>query len=166
MIKTTHQNTHNISSTSGFCLTDYKVEDLVPHSSPMVLIDSISQYDNESLSAIISINEKSKFYQKQLGGVPSWVGIEYMSQAIAAFSGIHSKIANKAVKLGFLLGSRKYHILQKVFKKDHQYVIFVQKLYQDGSGLACFDCTIFEQCDEGDNILFVQSKINVFETPE
>ncbi len=160
------KNRVDLGQNEQFSLTDYSVGDLIPHSPPMVLLDSISSYSEESLTAVISINEDSKFYDPRLKGVPSWVGIEYMAQAIATFSGIHSKIANKGIKLGFLLGSRKYQIINKVFANHHTYEIFVEKLYQDGSGLASFDCKILEQRQNQENLLCVESKVNVFEPDE
>jgi len=153
-----------------FPLDDYLVEDFIPHSPPMVLIDRIVSFSDDTLCAEITIIEDCKFYDRDSNGVPAWVGIEYMSQAIAALAGIHAKKENRSIKLGFLLGTRKYKIVKKVFKKDKTYGIIVKQLYKDDSGLACFECDIIEQSDQYLNIceddICVQSKLNVFETSE
>jgi len=153
-----------------FSLADYSVNDLIPHSPPMVLIERIVDFGNESLVAEITIVEDCKFYDSDLEGVPAWVGIEYMSQAIAAFAGIHAKKESRAIKLGFLLGTRKYQMVKKVFKINKTYGIIVKQLYKDDSGLASFECKIVEQSKQyltipEDNIC-VQTKLNVFETNE
>lgn len=161
-------------SVAGFNFKDYSVEDLIPHSGPMVLIDQILEYSQQHLVAEIKIEENCKFYQASKQGVPAWVGVEYMSQAIAALAGIYAKQQGREIKLGFLLGTRKYNIQQTVLKKDHVYRIEVNQLYKDDSGLASFDCRIIEnsrimennpmqQSDE--SILeCVRAKLNVFET--
>ncbi len=157
-------------SVATFNFKDYPVEELIPHSGPMVLIDQILEYSEQHLVAEIKIEENCKFYQTSKQGVPAWVGVEYMSQAIAALAGIYAKQQGREIKLGFLLGTRKYNILQTVFKKDHVYRISVSQLYKDDSGLASFDCRIEEQEQspksqtEELKTECVRAKLNVFET--
>lgn len=151
-----------------FNFRDYSIEDLLPHSGPMVLINEIIDFSEEHLIAEILIEENCKYYDASLSGVPAWVGVEYMSQAIAALAGVHAKRQNRPIKLGFLLGTRKYLILEKVMKRNHIYEIKVSQLYKDDSGLASFDCRIFDK-GRADFLLAeplecVKSKLNVFET--
>ena len=143
-------------------MIDYKaipIVELIPHSPPMVLINNILNYQEASLLADISITENCKFYESAIQGVPSWAGIEYMAQTIAAFAGIQAKMINEPVKLGFLLGTRKYNIYQQSFQVGETYQIYVEQLYLDSSGLASFDCHISNQQDK-----IVQARLNVFET--
>lgn len=139
----------------------YSVEEIIPHSPPMVLLDKIIEQTGDELTAEITISENSRFFDPQWGGVPSWVGIEYMAQAIAALAGIHSKEKNEAIKLGFLLGTRKYHMQGKIFEAGKTYQIIIKQLYMDDSGLASFDCQI-----TSNDKLWVQAKLNVFETDD
>ena len=143
-------------------LIDYKaipIVELIPHSPPMVLIENILNYEENSLTADISIAENCKFYVNDIQGVPSWAGIEYMAQAIAAFAGIQAKMINEPVKLGFLLGTRKYNMFEKSFQVGERYQIHAKQLYVDSSGLASFDCFI-----AADTKQIVQARLNVFET--
>ncbi|WP_307732400.1 hypothetical protein [Massilia sp. MB5] len=80
---------------------------LVPHAGPMALLDRVLEADEESLCAEVAIRADSLFYAE--GGVGSWVGIEYMAQAVAAHAGYLARQRGEAVKPGFLLGSRRYH---------------------------------------------------------
>ena len=82
-----------------------------------------------------------------------------MAQAIAAFAGIQAKMINEPVKLGFLLGTRKYNIYQQTFNVGETYQIHVEQLYLDSSGLASFDCLISNKQKK-----IIQSRLNVFET--
>lgn len=161
-------------SEATFNFKDYPVEALIPHSGPMVLIDQILEFSEQHLVAEIKIEEHCKFYQESKQGVPAWVGVEYMSQAIAALAGIYAKQQGREIKLGFLLGTRKYHINQTVFKRDQVYRIEVSQLYKDDSGLASFDCRIMENrsaledsADQQSDVALlecVRAKLNVFET--
>jgi predicted hotdog family 3-hydroxylacyl-ACP dehydratase len=49
----------------------------------MILLDKIIEFDERSLSAEIVVRENTLLSNSK--EVPSWVGIEYMAQAIAAF---------------------------------------------------------------------------------
>ncbi len=143
---------------------DYKhtaVEELIPHSPPMVLIDKILYFDQTNLEAEISIDQKCKFFDDTIQGVPTWVGMEYMAQAIAAIAGINAKKKNEPVKLGFLLGTRRYVMFHQAFDVGKTYKIQVKQLYMDDSGLASFDCEISENLE-----LLVKARLNVFETDD
>jgi len=159
-----------------FSIDDHPIETLIPHSSPMVLLDKIVDFDDDRLVAELTIRIESKFYDSEVKGVPSWVGLEYMSQAIAALAGIHAKKENREIKLGFLLGTRKYNIVQKTLKVDRTYLVDISELYKDESGLASFECKILEksvnnsqekhQKQEQTLKLVATTKLNVFETDD
>ncbi len=84
------------------------VEELLPHSRSMVLIDDAIEAGADWVLAGVRIGEDSPFYDPELGGVPSWVGIEYMAQTVALFSGIQTKRAAREIKVGLLVGVRRY----------------------------------------------------------
>jgi len=160
----------SVDKLARFNLKNYSIEKFVPHSPPMVLIEKITHFDDANLTAEITIREDSIFYDKNIKGVATWVGIEYISQAIAALAGIHATIECRSIRLGFLLGTRKYHTYQKVFKRNMTYSIIVAQLYKDDSGLASFECKILEK-SEGlekftNDMICVQTKLNVFETDD
>ncbi len=84
----------------------YSVDDLVPHAGTMSLLTRIVDYGDDWLEAEIDIHAGSLFAEQQ--GVPASVGLEYLAQAIAAFSGVEQRQAGGQPKLGFLLGTRRY----------------------------------------------------------
>lgn len=134
------------------------VQELLPHSPPMVLIDRVVSYDDISLIAEVTITAGSKFFDPNRQSVPAWVGIEYMAQSISALAGIRSKQNGTEVKIGFLLGTRKYLIKEKSFALGKVLQVQVNQLFRDESGLASFDCQI-----KDDKLLMVESRINVYE---
>ena len=70
------------------------VREFLPQSGAMVLLDEIGFHDDKRFVAVTTIRESSMFYRPAsdplmggLAGVPSWVGLEYMAQAVAAWAG-------------------------------------------------------------------------------
>lgn len=144
---------------TNYCETP--IEQLVPHSDPMILIDKVVEYGDDWLIAQVDIKQGAPFFDEQTMSIPTWVGIEYMAQTIAALAGIRALSNNTSVNLGFLLGSRKYQALKGQFLHQQSYQIKVKQLYMDDSGLASFDCSIFQ----GEEV-FASAKLNVFETDD
>lgn len=118
----------------------YAVAEVVPHAGRMILIDEIVDYSSSSLTASVTIRESSLFLTPD-NAVPSWVGIEYMAQAIAAWAGIQARLKGEPVKTGYLLGSRNYQASHPVFPLGDRLTVVVNKQYHEGE-LAVFDCRI------------------------
>lgn len=137
----------------------FTVAELIPHSPPMVLVDRVLEYDSVSLVAEVTISANSLFYVAAIGGVPAWVGIEYMAQAISALEGLRARNNGQGIKLGFLLGTRKLLLPRKVLHEGIAYQIHVLQLLRDQSGFATFECRI-----EYEQELCVAARINVYET--
>ncbi len=137
-------------------ITNYPIDELVPHSGTMSLLDQVIEYDNDWLIAEVGIRPDTLFLTEE--AVPAWVGIEYMAQAIAAFAGIHAKAQQQDVKLGFLLGSRKYSSSHSHFALGSCLQIRVEKEMQSEEGLGVFNCTITSADD-----LLVSARLNVFQ---
>lgn len=119
---------------------EYQVSELVPHSGKMSLLDEIVEYDQESLLARVHVRASSMFAGAE--GVPAWIGMEYMAQAIAAFAGLQERQNGGEPKLGFLLGSRKYRCSTDVFSLGACLNIRVIREMQAENGLHAFDCEI------------------------
>ena len=124
----------------------------------MSLISNLVKYDEKSAQCNVVINQDSLFFSADLAGVPSYVGIEYMAQSIAAFSGANGLDVGEPVKIGFLLGSRKYQSYTECFALGETYIIDVVEFYKDESGLSVFEC----QIKHGDELI-AEAKVNVFQ---
>ncbi|MDN4502141.1 hotdog family protein [Alteromonadaceae bacterium BrNp21-10] len=136
----------------------YKIEQVLPHAAPMILVDELCAYDQNSAVCKVTITTASAFFDETANGVPSYVGIEYMAQTIAAFAGAHEQDAGHLVQIGFLLGSRKYNSLTSHFGLGSTLHISVTRLYQEDSGLSVFDCKIKHQAS-----LLASAKVNTFQ---
>jgi predicted hotdog family 3-hydroxylacyl-ACP dehydratase len=113
---------------------------LVPHDGQMILLDRVLAADVESLCAEVVITPASVFAAD--GGVGAWVGVEYMAQAIAAHAGYLARLRGEPVKIGFLLGSRRYLCSVPQFASGSVLKVFVQRALQGDNGLGAFECRI------------------------
>jgi predicted hotdog family 3-hydroxylacyl-ACP dehydratase len=119
-------------------LTD--IRSLVPHAGPMVLLDRVVYADGESLCAEVRIRAGSLFCGAS--GVGAWVGLEYMAQAIGAYAGYTARLRGEPVKIGFLLGTRRYDCSRPSFPLGSVLRVYVRRLLQSETGLASFECRI------------------------
>ncbi len=118
----------------------FNVDDLVPHSGLMSLLDRIVSYGDEWLEAEVLISQDTLFIEEQ--GVPALVGLEYMAQAIAAYSGLEEQLQGNKPKLGFLLGTRKYKSSADYFKLGQTLTVHVQREMKADNGLHVFQCSL------------------------
>lgn len=135
--------------------SEYSVAELVPHSGRMSLLTSIVDYGEDWLSAEVEISSKSMFADEY--GVPAWVGVEYLAQAIAAYAGLQERLNGGAPKLGFLLGTRKYACSKEYFALGSKLRIKVEKNIFAENGLSAFDCELVsDDCE-------ASARLNVFQ---
>lgn len=113
------------------------IRSLVPHAGPMVLLDRVISVDAENLCAEVTIGSDSLFCGSD--GVGGWVGIEYMAQAIAAHAGYAARLRGEPVKIGFLLGSRRYECSRPMFEVGSVLRIHVQRIMFGENGLGSFE---------------------------
>jgi len=132
------------------------VADVIPHTGDMVLLDRIIDYDDQGLTAELVVRGDGLLGDDQ--AVPAWAGIEYMAQTIAAYVGIKARQANEPIRMGFLLGTRRYSSNVAAFKVGARLTIRAEKIIQD-DGLGVFDCRIKGEAVE------VTANLNVYQPP-
>lgn len=135
-----------------------EIRDLVPHSGAMSLLDRLLGADDENLSAEVVIREDSVFCAD--GAVGAWVGVEYMAQAVAAHAGYTARLRDEPVRVGFLLGTRRYACSVPAFAVGSTLQIHVQRALQGENGLGAFDCRIV---DAHDGAELASATITVFQ---
>ena len=134
-----------------------KAIDYIPHDGKMALIDEIIE-TGESYVICTVKPEKSSHFSDSEGRIPSWLGIEYMAQTIAAYAGWKDKQKGDEIQAGFLLGSRKL-TLHTDFFEDKTIYIRADLVFQNDE-LGSFKCSI----TDGDNRKFLaEANVNVFQ---
>lgn len=129
--------------------------DLVPHRAPMILIDRVIEAQDDFVHVQVLIQEGIPFYEN--GKVPSYVGIEYMAQAIAVWNGALAKKQGNNPKIGFLVGSRSL-TLQIPYFINKSLLDVYGKLIFNSDNMASFDCWI--SCDEN---RLCEGRLNVYQ---
>lgn len=137
----------------------YSFESVVPHTGAMVLLDQIDHWDDEQLQASVTIRADAPFVDAQ--GMPAWVGIELMAQTIAAFGGCRARCASQPVKIGFLVGSRRYSVSQAYFPLGAQLQVRVKEIVSGEQGLSVFECNLQGLGAQG--AITASANINVFQ---
>jgi len=132
----------------------YPVEALLPQSQAMVLLDRVVEAGEDHIVVELTVRDDGLFATPG-HSVPAWVGLEYMAQAIAAFSGYHRKCRGEAVGLGFLLGTRHYQCSVGSFPCGTRLRVRAEKIIEAANDMSVFACRL-----EGGNIHAV-SNLNV-----
>lgn len=137
------------------------IHTLVPHSGAMSLLSRFVEADAETLSAEVDIGLGSMFCVD--GAVGAWVGVEYMAQAVAAHAGWCARQRGEPVRVGFLLGSRKYSCTVASFPAGGTLRIHVHRALQGENGLGAFDCRIEDGRGGSGGAVLATATITVFQ---
>ena len=136
----------------------YPIEQIVPHAHPMILIDRLIDYSPDSARCEVDIKPGINFFDNARLSVPSYVGLEYLAQSIAAYANVQKILNGEEVALGFLVSARNYKASVSEFPAGAKLITSVTKLFKEENGLSVFDCTI-----TSNNDVIIETKINVFE---
>lgn len=121
------------------------VEALIPHRHPMVLLDRACGMQDGCFVAEVDIRPASPLGAAD--GVPAYVGIEYMAQAVAAYAGAEGLEAGGQVQVGMLLGTRDYACTVPVFGLGRRLRVLVRKVLHQPGGISALDCRILDASD-------------------
>lgn len=137
------------------------IHSLVPHSGAMSLLGRFVSADEENLTAEVRIGLDTMFLAD--GAVGAWVGVEYMAQAVAAHAGYTAKQRGEPVRVGFLLGTRRYACAVSGFALGSVLTIRVHRALQGENGLGAFDCRIEDVGADGGARELATATITVFQ---
>lgn len=123
--------------------TPTPVAALLPHTGAMRLIDELLDYDQDSLRVALQVRDQAPFGDGH-GRVPAYLGIEYMAQAIAVFSGLEMSALGLSPKIGLLIGARRYDSQIDHFLAGQRLSVGVRLVMRDETGICVFGCEIFD----------------------
>lgn len=131
---------------------------LLPHRGPMLLVDELLDDDAGMVRVLATVKEGQLFLTPE--GLPAWVGIELMAQTVASWAGLRSLEKKELVKLGFLLGTRRYECTRPFFPVGARLEIEAREELVGENGLAVFVCRLTL---EGE--LVATAQLNAFRPP-
>jgi predicted hotdog family 3-hydroxylacyl-ACP dehydratase len=124
-------------------VSDWHLEDLILHRSPMLMLTRVVEVGDKHLIAEVDISSEQLFCNPT-GGVPAWVGIEYMAQAVAALSGTWCQRDGELIRLGLLIGCRRYTSKVAVFETGSTLRVSVRQFVALDDKLGAFKCEILD----------------------
>jgi predicted hotdog family 3-hydroxylacyl-ACP dehydratase len=134
------------------------IRGLVPHAGTMSLLGRLLAVDEETLAAEVVIGPDTLFFDGREVG--AWVGVEYMAQAVAAHAGHAARQRGSPVKVGFLLGARRYQSSVSGFGQGMVLKVHVRRELQGENGLGAFACRIE---DASNGVALAEATITVFQ---
>jgi len=135
------------------------IEAIVPHRGRMLLVNRLLARDEDSVVVGAVVNADNLFVEDR--GVPAWVGIEYMAQAISAWAGCRGLARGEPARIGFLLGTRRFTCAASHFAFGAELRIEARRELFGDNGMGMFSCRILE----GDMEL-ARAQVSVFEPPD
>jgi predicted hotdog family 3-hydroxylacyl-ACP dehydratase len=131
------------------------MERLLPHAPPMVLLDEALGYGDDEVATAVTIRADHPFATAD--GVPVHVGIELMAQTCGVYVGAHALACGEAVKVGFLLGTRRYRSNDDWFRLGDRLEVRGVLVFRDEQ-MAVFDCRI-----ERDGGVVAEAQLSVYQ---
>jgi predicted hotdog family 3-hydroxylacyl-ACP dehydratase len=122
------------------------IEDYIPHRAPMRLIDRLISADEQSALVEADVPGEGRFVRD--GAMPTWVCVELMAQAIAAWAGARARRRGEPVPLGMLLGTRRLAIRRAALPAGATLRIHARCELMAANGLGMFECRVTLGGDE------------------
>jgi len=133
----------------------WPVSELLPHTAPMILIDRVLSFDEES--AVIEVTVRADHPFAAEDGVPAHLGIEFMAQACGALTGCWAKQSGTPVRVGFLLGTRHFRAVAPVLPMGQRLTVAVKLLVRD-TEMGVFECRLLD----GENMV-AEAQLSVYQ---
>ena len=116
----------------------------IPHKKAMALIENIYSFENDNFEIGLEITEKSLLASEE--GVPSYFGVEYMAQSIAAYNTYFLE-ESKRSKIGFMVSIRGYKAASPNFPIGSSLRVHVSPVLMV-SNSGTFNCKILSDGKE------------------
>lgn len=135
------------------------IEQVIPHRGAMLLVDRLAHWDEETVAVELTVPDDSPFHVD--GGVPAYVGVEYMAQAVACWAGCQARGRGEPPPIGFLLGTRRYECVVPLFSSGLHLRVEARREILGENGLGVFACRILSADGE-----LATANVSVFEPPD
>ncbi len=117
------------------------LRDLLLHRPPALLLDRILEVSADRCVALARV-EAGAWYLQADGSAPAWLGLEWMAQAASALSGHRHRLAGRAPRIGFLLGTRSYEAEVPSFPVGSELEVVAEVFFLDEGGASAFSCEV------------------------
>jgi len=135
----------------------YRIESLLPHAGPMLLLDEVTSLGEETLSAALTVRPGRPFFEPGRG-VAAHVAIEWMAQACGAYVGIIALQAGQPIRMGLLLGTRDFRAAVPWFLEGERLNVTATVVFMD-SQIGSFDCIVTRA---GSDIALAKARLTLY----
>ena len=118
----------------------FSIDQVLPHKDQMQLLHRLLEWSDDAVAAEVVVPAHGLFVRD--GGVPAWVGVEYMAQAVAASAGYRARLGGREPGIGFLLGTRRYTCSRELFPAGARLRVEARCELLGDNGLGMFACRI------------------------
>jgi predicted hotdog family 3-hydroxylacyl-ACP dehydratase len=116
-------------------------QELVPHEGPMVLLDEMVEWEPGSATCLLEIRAGSAFERD--GSIDTVVSIEWMAQAVAACLGYEAFQGGDGVRVGMIIGCRRFELDQAQVLVGDRLRISVERI-RGNEMLSHFHCETWD----------------------
>ncbi len=116
----------------------FTIADILPHRGDMALLDRVVSGGADELVCELTVRDDGLFDEG--GQVSAMLGIEYMAQAVSAYSGLQR--GGQDIKIGLLLGTRKFQTNVSSFACGTELQVVVRPVVYGRDTVVVFDCTV------------------------
>ncbi|MGB3052066.1 MAG: hypothetical protein WBB42_13770 [Polyangiales bacterium] len=115
------------------------IRELIPHADPMVLLDELVHWAPGEARCSLTIAPGTPFVSD--GAVDTIVSIEYMGQAVAACSGYAAFRGGGSIRVGMIIGCRRFDINVPTLRVGDELMIHVHEIRAQEE-LSVFRCEV------------------------
>jgi predicted hotdog family 3-hydroxylacyl-ACP dehydratase len=118
------------------------IEELIPHSGPMVLVDALVHWSEGEAACRLRVRERAPFVVD--GKVESAVTIEYMAQTVAACLGYEELRGGAGVRVGMIIACKRFVAHADALSVGDELAIDVKRV-RGNELLSHFDCRVLRE---------------------
>lgn len=126
---------------SDFTISDFTIDELLPHSGESILIDRVLTFNDQVIRCETTVKENGRYTKN--GRVSAIVCLEWMAQTVGAFAGLKRKLLHQDIQNGFLLSCRSFELEVSQLAINDVFEIQADALRYGKNALGSFSCAVF-----------------------
>lgn len=123
----------------------------------MLLLEQVREFSATHVEVSATVPQNHPLVD-QARGMPAWVGVELMAQAVSVFSALELRARGLAPRVGLLLGARGFEARVPYFAIGASLNVRATLAVRAATGLAVFGCTV-----ESQGALLARAQVKGFE---
>lgn len=123
------------------------IEELLLQRHEMLLLDYVYEFGPDHVEVGTTVTVPHPLVDDPRG-LPAWVGIELMAQAVSVFSALELRTQGRPPRIGLLLGARTYEAHVPFFAIGACLRVRAVLALRDATGLGVFECTLGERGEQ------------------